>query len=166
MLPTEGRPGDRKYQAPAPAAPRAIRRVSATPSSPKNARMSNFMQKRERYLARPEAIMHIGRGFWANLLKGGDAKPPVYGTARGAKPLLQGFARGAGSYDSGAARRRNACGVRGLHPFAFDPDQGATCRAPSPTAVLRIVGFCALTDRFSPAGEARHIAFLSAVIYG
>ena len=49
---------------------------------------------------------------------------------------------------------------------AFDPDQGATCRAPSPTAVLRIVGFCALTDRFSPAGEARHIAFLSAVIYG
>ena len=24
--------------------------------------------------------MHISRGFWAYPLKGGDAKPPVYGT--------------------------------------------------------------------------------------
>ena len=91
------------------------------PNSPRKARMSNFMQKRERYLARPDAIMHIGRGLWANLLKGGDAKPPVYGTARGLAPLAQGATRVAGSYDSGVARRRDACSVRSLHPLTLDP---------------------------------------------
>jgi hypothetical protein len=35
-----------------------------------------------------------------------------------------------------------------------------------PAAVLRIVGYCALKAGISPPGEARHIAFLSAVIYG
>ena len=48
-------------------------------------------------------IMHIGRGFWANLLKGGDAKLPVYGTDWG-DALDWGAAASAESYDSGAAR--------------------------------------------------------------
>jgi len=29
------------------------------------------------------SIMHISVGFWANSLKGEDAKPPVYGTLLG-----------------------------------------------------------------------------------
>ena len=63
------------------------------------------MKKRERYLARSVTIMHIGRGFWANLLKGGDAKLPVYGTDWGVA-LKFGAAASAESYDSGAARLR------------------------------------------------------------
>ncbi len=46
--------------------------------------------------------MHISGGFWANLLKSGDAKLPVYGN------ILGGDGRGetswrSQSYDSGAA---------------------------------------------------------------
>ena len=40
-------------------------------------------EKRGQSLAMRGSIMHISVGFWANSSKGGDAKPPVYGTLLG-----------------------------------------------------------------------------------
>ena len=138
------------------------------PNSPRKARMSNFMQKRERYLARPDAIMHIGYGLWANLLKGGDAKPPVYGTARGVEPSFK-APRGvqgpmtAGLPDGATPVARAVCNrLHTIPPRADVHEHAAPCLA----EFWRTVGFCIPWGHLTPAGGACHIAFLSAVIYG